>query len=59
MTLDIYTAEVSISPIKSGLGLHICQAWKLLIYLLGGLYHSCYCFDIPEDKTNIRIKEKS
>ncbi len=37
--------KVSIYPIKSGLGLRICQAWKPLIYIPKGIYHPSQCLD--------------
>ncbi len=46
MIPDIYLAEVSMHSIKSGLGLRIHQAWKSLVYLPKGLYHSSQCSDI-------------
>ncbi len=59
MTLDMYTAEVSIYSIKLSLGLRTCQAWGPLVYPLGGLCHSRHYFDIPENKANVCIREKS
>ncbi len=59
MTPDVHITEVFIHLFKSDLGLHICQALRLLVYLLGGFRHSHYCFDVLEDQVNIRIREKS
>ncbi len=59
ITLNIHTVEVFIHPIKSGPGLRTHQAWGPLVYPLGGLCHSHHCFDVPEDRTDVHIREKS
>ncbi len=37
------SVEVFIHLINLGLGLHICQTWKLLVYIPEGLCHSSQC----------------
>ncbi len=54
-----YTQQRSLYLIKSGSGLRTRQGWELLVYPPRDFCHSCHCFDIPEDKTDVRIKEKS
>ncbi len=46
----------SVHLIKSGPGLRTRQAWGPLVYYQR-LRHSC-CSDFPEDKADIRTKEK-
>ncbi len=46
MISDVYLAEVSIHPIKSGPDLRTCKAWKPLVYPLGGFGHSSQYPDI-------------
>ncbi len=59
MISDIHLQRF-LHPIKSGLGLCVHrQAWEPLIYLPGGLCHSCHCPDVPEDKVDVCIREKS
>ncbi len=49
----------SLHPIKLGSGLRTCQAWGLLVYLPGDFRHSRHCPDVPEDKGDVRTREKS
>ncbi len=47
----------SLYLIKSGPGLHTCQAWGSLVYYQG-LHHSRFS-DFPKDKADICTREKS
>ncbi len=57
MILDIYLLR-SLHLIKSGPGLYTCQAFGPLVYPLEGFCSSRHWPDIPDNKTDIRIKKK-
>ncbi len=59
ITPDLHTTEVSMHPIMSSSGLRAYQAWSPLVYPPGGFCYSRHYFDVPEDKADVRTREKS